>query len=156
MPTHRITTHSILLLSALLLAACSGTRPGNLGVMNGKLAQCPASPNCVSSDGIDEVHYVAPLIIATTPDAAWDGVKQYLLSQPNFIITTETNHYFHIECASALLGFVDDFEIYLLPQNRKISVRSASRLGYSDFGVNRDRITHFRNYLRANKLINMD
>jgi uncharacterized protein (DUF1499 family) len=145
-----------LLLSALLLVACSGTRPENLGVINGKLAQCPASPNCVSSHSVDEAHYVSPMRITTTPEAAWDGVKQYLLSQENFRITTETNQYFHVECASTLLGFVDDFEIYLLPQEGRIAVRSASRLGYSDFGVNRDRIVHFKHYLGANDLINMD
>lgn len=157
MPTYSVKTHLVIfLLTSWLLAGCSGTRPDSIGVKNGKLVQCPASPNCVSSDSTDEAQFVPAIIISTSPEVAWHGVKEYLHSQENFSIITETSHYFHVECASTFFGFIDDFEIYLQPRDGIIAVRSASRLGYSDFGVNRNRIAHFRQYLLANNLINMD
>jgi uncharacterized protein (DUF1499 family) len=56
----------------------------------------------------------------------------------------ETSGYLHAECRSALLGFVDDLELHLRPSEGVIAVRSASRLGYSDFGVNRRRVEVLR------------
>jgi uncharacterized protein (DUF1499 family) len=62
-------------------------------------------------------------------------------------IVTETADYLHAECRSALLGFVDDLELHLRPDEGIIAVRSASRLGYSDLGVNRRRVEGLRTSL---------
>lgn len=59
------------------------------------------------------------------------------------IIVTESDNYLHIECKSAIIGFVDDLEFYF-SKGKDIQVRSASRLGYSDFGVNRKRVEKLR------------
>jgi len=56
----------------------------------------------------------------------------------------ETSDYLHAECRSAWFGFVDDLELHLRPSEASIAVRSASRLGYSDLGVNRRRVEDLR------------
>ena len=52
--------------------------------------------------------------------------------------------YLYAEYSSALFGFVDDVEFYFPPETHIIHVRSASRLGHSDLGVNRKRIEAIR------------
>ena len=59
------------------------------------------------------------------------------------LITREAD-YLYVEVVSKLLGFVDDVEFVLDRQAQCIRVRSAARLGYSDFGVNRKRIEAIR------------
>jgi len=68
-------------------------------------------------------------------------------------ITSETPEYLHAECRSALLGFIDDFELNLRPSEGVIAVRSASRVGYTDFGVNRKRVEALRAGLRKRGVI---
>jgi uncharacterized protein (DUF1499 family) len=55
--------------------------------------------------------------------------------------------YLHAECASAVFGFVDDLELQLRASEGRIAVRSASRLGRSDLGVNRRRVEALRSEL---------
>lgn len=122
----------------------AGQRPNNLGVRNGKLAPCPKSPNCVSSQSSDPIHQIAPLNFTTTPEKAIAFLKIIIQSLPRTKIITESEDYLYAEFKSALMGFVDDVEFYLDPKTKVIQVRSASRLGESDLGVNRQRIETIR------------
>jgi uncharacterized protein (DUF1499 family) len=122
----------------------AGKRPNNLGVNNGKLAPCPNSPNCVSSQSTDAVHQIAPLTFTSTPEAAIANLKSIIESLPKTQIISESPDYLYAEFKSALLGFVDDVEFYLDRNANVIQVRSASRLGQSDLGVNRQRIETIR------------
>lgn len=122
----------------------AGNRPNNLGVNNGKLAPCPNSPNCVSSQSSDVGHSIAPLTYSSTPEEAIAKLKSVIESLPRTKIITESNDYLYAEFKSALMGFVDDVEFYLDPKANVIQVRSASRLGQSDLGVNRKRIETIR------------
>ncbi|MDZ8259090.1 DUF1499 domain-containing protein [Nostoc sp. ChiQUE01b] len=122
----------------------AGKRPNNLGINNGKLASCPNSPNCVSSQSTDASHQIAPLTFASTPEEAITNLKQIIESLPRTKIITDNKDYLYAEFKSALLGFVDDVEFYLDRNTNVIHVRSASRLGQSDLGVNRQRIETIR------------
>ena len=122
----------------------SGSRPANLGASNGKLAACPATPNCVSSQVQDAAHAIAPLSYTSAPEPAFDKLKSIVRSLPRTQIITETDSYLYAEFTSKLMGFVDDVEFSLDPAAKVIQVRSASRLGESDLGVNRDRIQAIR------------
>ncbi|WP_445630066.1 DUF1499 domain-containing protein [Nostoc sp. DSM 114167] len=122
----------------------AGKRPNNLGISNGKLASCPNSPNCVSSQSTDASHQIAPLTFTSTPEQAITNLKQIIESLPRTKIITFSNDYLYAEFKSALLGFVDDVEFYLDRTTNVIHVRSASRLGQSDLGVNRKRIETIR------------
>ncbi|MFN6515937.1 MAG: DUF1499 domain-containing protein [Nostoc sp. CreGUA01] len=122
----------------------AGKRPNNLGVSNGKLAPCPNSPNCVSSQSTDTVHQIAPLTFTSTPEQAIANLKKIIESLPRTKIISESPDYLYAEFKSALLGFVDDVEFYLDKNANVMQVRSASRLGQSDLGVNRKRIETIR------------
>lgn len=122
----------------------AGKRPNNLGVNSGKLAPCPNSPNCVSSQSSSSVHSIAPLTYNSTPEEAIANLKNVIQSLPRTKIITESKDYLYAEFKSALMGFVDDVEFYLDRKANVIQVRSASRLGQSDLGVNRKRIETIR------------
>jgi uncharacterized protein (DUF1499 family) len=126
----------------------AGKRPNNLGISNGKLASCPNSPNCVSSQSADTVHKIAPLTFTSSPEEALANLKEIIQSLPRTKIITESADYLYAEFKSALLGFVDDVEFYLDRNANAIQVRSASRLGQSDLGVNRQRIETIRAKLK--------
>jgi len=129
------------------LFSCSGTRPANLGIRDGRLTACPSSPNCVSSDAADTAHAVAPFQLTSSPQEGWRALRIVIdgLARANIISSTED--YLHVECTSAVFGFVDDLELHLRPSENLIAVRSASRLGHSDFGVNRKRVEQLRSLL---------
>jgi uncharacterized protein (DUF1499 family) len=110
----------------------------------GKLASCPDSPNCVSSQAVDPRHAVAPLSFNGNPQHAWDALKTVILKQKRTRITRLDEHYLQAECRSLVFRFVDDLEFSLATEEQLIHVRSASRTGYSDFGVNRRRVERIR------------
>ena len=122
----------------------SGKRPTDLGVKNGNLRPPPSSPNAVSSQATGGYHQIAPLRYEGTREHAMKTLKAIVQSTPNTRIVETRPDYLYVEYASALLGFVDDVEFYLPPGGQIIHVRSASRLGYSDLGVNRKRIEAVR------------
>ena len=129
---------------SVIIAGCSGVRPANLGVKDGKLAPCPASPNCVSSQSADKEHTVAPLYYATSVPQAMADLKKVILGMKRARIVDEHDFYIHAEFTSALWRFVDDVEFYFDDTAKRIHVRSASRLGKSDFWVNRKRMEELR------------
>ena len=131
----------------------SGKRPSNLGVSDGRLASCPSSPNCVSSDSSDTAHRVEAFSLSGSPDAAWSVLREEVASLPRVTVVEEAANYFHAECASALFGFVDDLELHLRASENLVAVRSASRVGYSDLGVNRRRVERLREVLRARGVV---
>ena len=134
----------LLALPALFVIGCQGTRPANLGARDGRLLPCPSSPNCVSSQATDEEHHVTPLAYAGPVDAAMDRLIALIQSLPRAAVITGTGAYLHVEFTSALFRFVDDVEFLADDGTKVIHVRSASRLGTSDLGVNRKRIELIR------------
>jgi uncharacterized protein (DUF1499 family) len=110
------------------------------------LAPCPDSPNCVSSlaPRSDKEHYIAPFSFSGDPAAAWQRLKTALLAEKRVTIVEERQGYLHVEVRSLIFRFVDDVEFSLAAAAGLINVRSASRAGYSDFGVNRKRVERIR------------
>ena len=133
----------ISLIGCMMFFSCAGQRPPNLGVHNGRLAGCPAKPNCVSSQATDESHAIAPFVYQTEKEAAFRRLKKVIGSFKRTTIVAETDNYLHVEFRSAIMGFIDDVEFYF-PEEKLIHVRSASRVGYSDLGVNRKRVEQIR------------
>jgi uncharacterized protein (DUF1499 family) len=128
----------------MVLISCAGARPAQLGLSAGGLAPCPASPNCVSSDAADSAHAIPPLDLAVAPDQAWRAARAALEGMPRTRVVTDTGSYLHAECTSAIFRFVDDLELQLRAGEGRIAMRSASRLGYGDMGVNRRRAENLR------------
>ncbi len=146
----------IVALVAMALFGCAGRRPTTLGVEGARLSPCPSSPNCVSSDAADSAHSVEPLALAVPAAQAWTAARDAVAKLPRTRIVTDADGYLHAECRSALMGFVDDLELHLRPADAQIAVRSASRLGYSDMGVNRRRVEALRAALAARSIIRPD
>ena len=122
----------------------AGKRPNHLGVRDGQLTPCPNTPNCVSSQSSDAIHKIEPLTYNSTPEQAFAALKRLIQSLPRTKIITESEDYLHVEFTLAIVGFVDDVEFYLERNANVIHLRSASRLGMSDLGVNRRRIETIR------------
>jgi uncharacterized protein (DUF1499 family) len=134
------------LCTALLLSACAGDRPANLGVINGALAACPDSPNCVSSQASDERHRIEPFATGDDPDAAFARLAEIARRRPDATVIDSTDTYLRVELRT--IFFTDDAEFLLDRERRLIQLRSASRLGYSDLGLNRRRIEEIRRQLQ--------
>jgi len=127
-----------------LVIGCTGVRPSNLGVTEGRLAPCPDSPNCVSSQSRDQEHAIEPLLFTGSVAKAHEDFKRVILGMKRARIITENGNYIHAEFTSALFRFVDDVEFWFDEKGSLIHVRSASRLGHSDMGVNRKRVEDIR------------
>jgi uncharacterized protein (DUF1499 family) len=121
----------------------TGTKPSNLGVKDGKLAACPGTPNCVNSQSDDTQAKIAPL-----PAVSIAEIKKVVEGMERTTIIEETDNYLYAEFRSKLMGYVDDVEFYLDSGANVVHVRSASRLGKSDLGVNRQRVEEIRSKLK--------
>lgn len=121
-----------------------GTTPENLGVDDGKLNPCPTTPNCVVSEEADTTHAIDPITYHVDRDTAQKVLLQVLSVVPRTTVMETTDGYIRVESTSRLLGFVDDAEFYFPTDKKLIEVRSASRVGESDLGVNRRRIEQIR------------
>lgn len=117
----------------------AGKRPNNLGVKEGKLAPCPGTPNCVSSQSDQSQSQVEPL-----PAVSMSQLRSVIEGMERTKVIEQNETYLYAEFTSKLMGFVDDVEFFLDSEQNAIQVRSASRLGQSDLGVNRQRVEMIR------------
>jgi len=128
----------IIMIPLLTLLGCAGQRPDTLGIQNGQLAACPDSPNCVSSSDSRGSHNIEPIA------GSLARIKDALRTMERVTIVEELDNYLYAEFTSRLMGYVDDVEFLADPANNRVHVRSASRLGHSDMGVNRKRVEEIR------------
>lgn len=127
-----------------LLTACSTNQVIETKASNGRLSPCPKSPNCVSSLSEDKSHFVEPLTYETALEEAREKLILIIHAMKRSAIVTAEIDYIHAIFKSAIFGFVDDVEFSFDDQKKVIDVRSASRTGYSDLGVNRKRLEAIR------------
>ncbi len=137
---------ALLLAIVLSLAVRSAlsSRPSNLGALQGRLAPCPNTPNCVSTRAADAEHRIEPIHFEGTQDEALTRLATIIRAMPRAQIVTESPGYLHAEFTSRLFRFVDDVELLVDGPGKTIHFRSASRTGYSDLGVNRRRMEAIR------------
>ena len=109
-----------------------------------RLSPCPASPNCVSTQATDEQHAIAPIRYRKARAEAKEAIKASIMTLPRVKLVEEDEAYLHYEFTSLLLRFVDDVEFLLDETTKTVHFRSASRTGYSDLGVNRQRMEQVR------------
>jgi len=124
----------------------SGKRPDRLGLKDGRLAPCGRRLNCVSSqaDAGDAQRHVAPIAFRGSAEAAMAAVRRAVESMPRAIVVRQAGDYLHAEFRSRWIGFVDDVEFACDERAGLLHVRSASRVGRRDFGVNRARVESLR------------
>ena len=139
------------ILIAVLVLGLLGIRlfqpnPRALGLdAQGRFADLDAKPNWVSSDSADPKHQVAPL--SARSESAFELVVMQAESLPRATVITRDGDYVHLEVRSLLFRFVDDLELHWREDQGLVAVRSASRAGHSDLGVNRKRVEALRESL---------
>ena len=131
-----------------------GKAPPDLGVKQGKLKGLSRTPNCVSSQaGLYPDHpqrefaSIAPLALRGDGTATIAKLKTIVQSTANATLVESTPNYLYVHYATSLMKYVDDVEFWFDPASNSIAVRSASRLGQSDFDANRKRIEAVRSAL---------
>jgi uncharacterized protein (DUF1499 family) len=143
-------------LVAARFGAFSGTAPTNLGVREGKLKPPSKTPNSVSSQADlwpdapqKEYARVAPIALQGDGKATIARIAQVVEGLPGARIVERRDDYLYAQFTTAVMRFVDDTEFWFDPAANVIQVRSASRVGRSDLGVNRARIEGIRARLGA-------
>ncbi|MBU0943059.1 MAG: DUF1499 domain-containing protein [Proteobacteria bacterium] len=143
----------MILLAAPLVAGCSDNTKEqglqlappqeNSTMSSGHLLPCPARPNCVSSEAPNGSSHIAPLHFSGPACEAWLALQDILINMGGQIEKAD-DHFLHVTFQSRIFRFVDDLSCRLDHANNLIHIRSASRIGYSDFGVNRQRVERVR------------
>jgi len=133
----------VALLAYIVMAVLSQRQPDHLGLEAGKLKSCPDSPNCVCSEAhtqADAQHFIAPLLAT---EKTWQRLKKSIVKQGGDI-QVDSPDYIHATFSTSVFHYVDDVELRFDKQQKYIHLRSASRIGRSDFGVNRTRIENLK------------
>jgi uncharacterized protein (DUF1499 family) len=131
----------------------SWKRPDNLGAKDGRLAPVRPSPNNVSSqaDPADAEHFIAPIAWNGDAAGARAAAARAVSGMEGATILRQEGNYLYAEYRTKLMRFVDDVELLHDAKSGVIHVRSASRLGRRDFGVNRARVEALRRRIEAAK-----
>jgi len=138
----------LILLAGMVLTIIFGQdKPRKLGVREGLLAPCPDTSNCVSSQEKDPDRRVEPLAVPPDMEDPVKFLKELMAGIPGTKILEEAERYLWVRFTSRILRFKDDVEFHHDPGTGVIHVRSASRLGRYDFGVNRKRVEMIREAL---------
>lgn len=125
------------------VVGCRTTAPP-LGTPGGRLTPCPGTPNCVNSQDPDARFQIAPIAYTGDGAKALELLRNVILAQPRTRLTEFKDGYMRFEFKTRVFRFVDDVEFLLDRYNKVIQVRSASRLGHSDLGLNRRRVEKLR------------
>ncbi|NJM07115.1 DUF1499 domain-containing protein [Candidatus Gracilibacteria bacterium] len=125
---------------ALVIAARTVAAPDTLGVRDGKLAPCPPTPNCVSTQADDPQQQMEPIAFSGPLATARDTVLTMLSAQPRAEIVAANPDYIHAVFRSPTMQFPDDVEFYFDEEASLVHFRAAARLGRDDLGVNRTRM----------------
>ncbi len=137
-----LTALALLGVGAVISTARTVGAPASLGVNDGRLAPCPDSPNCVSSqaDPSDRKHFMQPLAYNGAAASALGRIREVIASQPRAELIVAQETYLHTVFRSATIGFPDDVEFFVDEQAGLIHFRAAARMGRDDLGVNRARM----------------
>ncbi len=145
-----------LILVAARFGAFSGHAPANLGHRDGRLKPPSKTPNSVSSQAdmwvehpMQDYARIAPLALRGDGPATIARIKTIVQGMPGATVVESQPDYLYAQFSTRLMGFVDDAEFWFDPGSGVVQVRSASRLGRKDFGVNRARIEAIRQALAA-------
>ena len=147
----KIFTGSLMFIT--ILWGCSGNPTEHNNSGSSGLLDCPDTPNCVSSLAKNAKHRVEPFKLKKDPKTSWDIVQETVGSLPRTKVVSANNNDIHAECRSMIFRFVDDLTLHLTTSNGIIHIRSASRTGYSDLGVNRRRVENLRKKLQQKDII---
>ncbi len=116
------------------------------------LKPCPNKPNCVSSVATDE-HAIPPFILKKDAKISLQLLSATLKKLETKIRVSHEGLQLHAEISSRIFGFVDDLDLIIDSDQGLLHVRSASRTGHYDFGVNKRRVERLRALLKGEGII---
>jgi len=141
------------LLAGMLLSSCLSfpVKEPKLGVYSGSLDPCPSKPNCVGSleDPDDSTHFTKAVEVKQNRSQCLRLMSRDLTSQAHVELHTISSSYLRLVYQSSIFRFKDDLELYIDPSHEGIQIRSASRVGYSDMGVNKKRASSIRKLAKS-------
>ena len=137
---------ALLSITLLGLTACS---QGVTTMTDRSQSPCGDKPNCVSTQDTRKEYNLTPFTLTESTNI--DSIEQVALELPGAKTAFKEGNYLRIECTSKIMRFVDDLELKI--EGDQLIVRSESRVGYSDFGVNRKRAEQLRSLLANAELI---
>ncbi|MBF4335774.1 DUF1499 domain-containing protein [Vibrio anguillarum] len=149
MRIHLIRTIMRVVLSLLMFATLTACSQGVTTMTDRTATPCGNKPNCVSTQDERNAFSLSPFILKT--GVSLDKIEAVALSIPRSKTAVKEDNYLRIECTSRIWRFVDDLELKI--ENGRLMVRSESRMGYSDMGVNRKRAETLRENLTKAGLI---
>lgn len=135
---------TIFLTVTILVNLTSVSWAANLGVENNHLIPCPSSNNCVVSQNADDQHAIEPIKYDGDREQVKETLLKVLTVVPRTEVVEKTDNYIHALSKSRIFKFIDDVEFYFPKDEPVIHIRSASRVGESDLGVNRRRMEQIR------------
>lgn len=139
---------TFLLFLLLPLTACNHKMHQNIGMSDQKLKACPDSPNCVNSMyPEDEEHFMEAWTYQVDRSVVIKKLKEELAQSSKVTLKEEQEDYLHYAFRVPWTPFTDDVEFYFPTDEAVIHYRSASRVGYSDMGVNKKRMATLRRKL---------
>jgi uncharacterized protein (DUF1499 family) len=145
---------ALILIIAGQMGLLRGKAPQDLGLTDGKLKRPSRTPNSVTSqadlwpDHPQKAYAsIAPLKASADSSMEMRKIADALKAMPRTVIIKQEPGYIYAQSTTALLKFTDDIEFALDASKGIIDVRSASRLGQKDFGVNRARVEAIRKAL---------
>lgn len=136
-------------LVATFVLSLTASRPEGLGVRDGRLAEAPDSPNAVSTQTSERSHWIAPLTFKASPATAMQTLMDVVSNLPGSTVIEQEDDYLYAEFRSPFFRFTDDVEFLMEPESNRIHFRSASRVGHSDLGANRERMEKIRTLFEA-------
>jgi len=139
-----------LILAVLLTVLSCASNPPKAQLVDGRLRACPNSPNCVSSESDSASSRIEPLTFQGPPEKAWSDLKE-TIRELGGKIQEEHDGFLWTTFTSRVFRFVDDVEFKMVSTEGMIHVRSGSRVGYSDLGVNRRRVEKMRTLFNQKK-----
>jgi len=142
-----------MLMAAFVASGCWGGAPETLGPRNGNLAPCPGTPNCVHT-GLRHPDGTQGFFVRGSIGRrdVMPQIAEIVAGMERTEISTVTGDYLHAEVRSKIFRFVDDLELLLSP-SRELIVRSASRVGRGDMGVNAARVEELRRLLAEAEIL---
>lgn len=154
---------SMVFVAVVVAAGCSGcaglfagTPPGDLGVHDGRLKSPSTTDNSVTSQASlypdnpqSRSAGIAPLALRGSGPETIAKIRTVVERMDGARVVRSERDYLYAQYTSKVMGFVDDVEFWFDPKAGVVQVRSASRLGSSDLGVNRHRIEEIRSRLAA-------
>lgn len=135
----------LLIIVSLFLLGLMSHSGRATGLVEGKLARCPESRNCICSEfEMDTSHYVVPLEFSQGDAVKTLGKLKGIIAEMGGSIEAENSEYLAATFTSSVFRFVDDLEVRIDDDAKLIQLRSASRVGRGDGGVNRKRIERLK------------